>query len=115
MKVLGKMIPSVLGMLGKKSNTVLYPYTRAEVSDRFRGALKFHGELCVGCKLCQHVCPSNAIFIRDEGEKNFKATVNLAKCIFCGQCVDVCNKKALENTPDFELATSDKASLKVES
>ena len=114
MKIFGKMIPSLLGMMGKKTNTVRYPYIQAAVSDRFRGALRFHGDRCVGCKLCERVCPSDAIYIREEGEKKYKATVLLAKCIFCGQCVDSCHKGALENTTGFELATSDKASLKVE-
>jgi formate hydrogenlyase subunit 6/NADH:ubiquinone oxidoreductase subunit I len=36
---------------------------------------------------------------------------NLAKCIFCYQCVDTCPKKALTQTTNFELATTDKSTL----
>ena len=114
MKMVGKMLPYLISMLGKKTNTVLYPSVKAQVPDRFRGALKFHADRCVGCKLCERVCSSDAIEIQKVGEKQFKATVYLDKCIFCGQCVDSCNKAALESTTDFELATSDKASLKVD-
>lgn len=114
MKRLGKMVPYLLGMLVKKTDTVMYPATPAKVADNFRGALKFDSEKCVGCKLCMRVCPSNAITIEKVGEKQFKATVQLDKCIYCGQCVDSCNKDALENTTRFELASPDKASLKVD-
>lgn len=114
MRSMGKMVPFLVGMLGKKTDTVLYPSVRARVPETFRGALKFHGDRCVGCKLCERVCPADAIRIEKVAEKRFKATVRLDKCIFCGQCVDSCNKDALENTACFELATSDKASLEVE-
>ncbi len=114
MKTLGKMVPYLMEMMLKKSETVLYPAVAAKVAENFRGALKFDGEKCVGCRLCMRVCPSNAITIEKVAEKQFKATVHMDKCIFCGQCVDSCNKDALVNTTYFELANRDKAALKVD-
>lgn len=114
MKMLGKMVPYIISMMMKKTDTVLYPAVEAQVPDRFRGALKFHPERCVGCKLCARVCPANAIEIVKVADKEFKAIVHLDRCIFCGQCVDSCNKDALENTKAFELARPDRASLEVE-
>lgn len=114
MKTMGKMVPYLLGMMTKKTDTVLYPAVQAKVPDNFRGALKFTAERCVGCKLCMKVCPSNAIVIEKIADKQFKAIVKMDKCIYCAQCVDSCNKDALENTAQFELASADKDSLKVE-
>ena len=114
MNVLGKMVPYLLNMMTKKTNTVLYPFVGAQVPDRFRGTLKFHGDKCVGCKICERVCPADALDIVKTGDKAYKAVLRLDECIFCGQCVDSCNKDALENTAVFELASSDKASLTVE-
>ena len=112
----GTMIPLMLGMFVKKADTSLYPAIQANVADKFRGMLAFDAGLCVGCKLCQKVCPTDAIIIEkteEAGKKRFTAVVQLDKCIFCGQCVDTCNKDALRNTADFELACGDKNSLTV--
>ncbi|MCX5716475.1 MAG: 4Fe-4S dicluster domain-containing protein, partial [Candidatus Omnitrophica bacterium] len=70
-------------------------------------------EKCVGCKLFMRDCPTGAIEIIKTGEKEFEAHINLAKCIYCGQCVDSCMKKALEMTPEYELAQLDPAKLRI--
>ena len=109
----GTMIPLMFGMFFKKADTSLYPAIRANVADRFRGMLDFDAERCVGCKLCQKVCPTGAIEIEKTEEKRFTAVIQLDKCIFCGQCVDSCRKDALRNTSNFELANGDKNALTV--
>ncbi len=116
MKVIGKMVPSLLGTLFKKNSTVLYPAVPAKVPPHFRGALKFDQGKCIGCNMCMRVCPAKSIVISkvdsEPDVKKFKATVLMDKCIFCGQCVDSCPKDALENTSEFELASLDRESLK---
>jgi formate hydrogenlyase subunit 6/NADH:ubiquinone oxidoreductase subunit I len=79
----------------------------------FRGRLKYYPEKCIGCKMCMRDCPAGAITIRQAGEKKFEAEINLARCIYCAQCVDVCPKKALEATCEFELAQLDSSRLKI--
>lgn len=111
-----KMLSMVFGSQFKKPNTVLYPFVKPEVVDRFRAKLKFDQEKCIGCKICMRDCPSFAIeiFKVSETEKIFQAVVRLDRCIYCGQCVDSCPKDALEQTKNFELAHFNRESLKVE-
>ena len=48
-------------------------------------------EACKGCTLCARKCPVGAI----SGEKAKAHTIDAAKCIKCGACLDVCRFKAV--------------------
>jgi len=109
----GRVIWEVLGSVFKKPATVLYPAEKTVKPPRLRGRITFFPEKCIGCKLCMKDCPANAIFITKVGEKQFECDIRLDRCVYCAQCVDSCMKKALEVTPDFELAQIDKNKLKV--
>jgi formate hydrogenlyase subunit 6/NADH:ubiquinone oxidoreductase subunit I len=107
------MVKELLSSLFKKPATVRYPGQGAQMPKDFRGKLKFYPEKCIGCKLCMRDCPAGAIEIVNIGEKRFEAHIDLGRCMYCGQCVDSCLKKALEVTAEYELAQLDKAKLKV--
>ncbi len=109
----GAMIRQVLASIFKKPATTRYPFTKFDMPENFRGKITFSPELCIGCKICTRDCPSNAITINKIGDKRFECVINLAKCVYCAQCVDSCPKKALHTTRDFELASLDKSKLKV--
>ncbi len=47
---------------------------------------------CIGCKLCEKVCPSDAILVSGE---NKKADINAALCHQCTNCQQVCPKSAI--------------------
>lgn len=47
---------------------------------------------CVGCKLCENVCPSKAI---EVSKANKKAIINTAYCYQCINCAVVCPKSAI--------------------
>jgi formate hydrogenlyase subunit 6/NADH:ubiquinone oxidoreductase subunit I len=113
MKRPGMMAREVLGSFWKKTATITYPALSVEMPDKFRGRIIFHATRCIGCKLCVRDCPSEAIAINKIGEKRFEAIIDTDRCIFCAQCVDSCNKDALESSKDYELASLDKATLKV--
>jgi len=113
MKKPGKMVSEVLGAVLRKPATILYPFVKFEMPDKFRGKLKFYTEKCIGCKACMRDCPSNAITINKVGDKRFEAVFDLDKCIYCAQCVDSCPKDALEATREYELAQPQRSQLKV--
>ena len=62
----------------KSKKTINYPFEKGKISPRFRGehALRRYPngeERCIACKLCEAVCPAQAITIestqRDDGSR----------------------------------------------
>ena len=55
----------------KSKKTLNYPFEKGKISPRFRGehALRRYPngeELCIACKLCEAVCPAQAITIESS-------------------------------------------------
>jgi len=99
----------------KKKATLLYPYEKGPISPRFRGehALRKYisgEERCIACKLCEAVCPAQAIVIeaepRDDGSRRTtRYDIDMTKCIYCGLCQEACPVDAIVEGPNFEYAT----------
>ena len=111
MKLPGTMTAEVLGNVGRRPATVLYPGVQAKIPRDYRGKIVFIPERCSGCGLCERDCPAEAIRIRKVGEKRFEAVFHLDHCLYCAQCVESCNRDALQSSPEFELAAIDRSSL----
>lgn len=98
----------------KPKITVLYPEEKTPLSPRFRGkhALRRYAngeERCIACKLCEAICPANAITIESEerADGTRRTTVydiDLFKCIYCGFCEEACPVDAIVETRTFEYA-----------
>lgn len=113
MKWPARMLGEVLRHATRPPATTAYPAVPAASPPSFRGRVRFLAERCTGCKLCERDCPSGALAVRKVGEKRHAAVLQLDRCIFCSQCVDSCNRDALQSTAEFELAALDRAALRV--
>lgn len=92
--------------------TVQYPEEKTPQSPRFRGihALRRYPngeERCIGCKLCEAVCPALAITIdtepREDGtRRTTRYDIDLFKCIYCGFCEESCPVDSIVETRQFE-------------
>ncbi|WPY00251.1 NADH-quinone oxidoreductase subunit I [Candidatus Trichorickettsia mobilis] len=104
-----------LKYLFKPKVTINYPYEKSKVSPRFKGehALRRYEngeERCIACKLCEAICPAQAILIeaeeRDDGSRRTtKYDIDMTKCIYCGLCQEACPVDAIVEGPNFEFAT----------
>jgi NADH-quinone oxidoreductase subunit I len=101
--------------------TLNYPYEKGTISPRFRGehALRRYPngeERCIACKLCEAVCPAQAITIeaepRDDGSRRTtRYDIDMTKCIYCGFCEEACPVDAIVEGPNFEFATETREEL----
>ena len=48
---------------------------------------------CCGCTACAAVCPRDAITMEPDEEGFAYPVVNVATCVRCGRCMDVCTFK----------------------
>lgn len=100
----------------KKKVTLNYPFEKGALSPRFRGehALRRYltgEERCIACKLCEAICPAQAISIEaeprwDGSRRTSRYDIDMTKCIYCGFCQEACPVDAIVEGPNFEFATS---------
>ena len=102
--------------------TVLYPNERGPQSPRFRGehALRRYPngeERCIACKLCEAICPAQAITIeagprRNDGtRRTTRYDIDMVKCIYCGLCQEACPVDAIVQGPNTEFAVETREEL----
>ncbi|HJK86818.1 MAG TPA: NADH-quinone oxidoreductase subunit NuoI [Candidatus Megaira endosymbiont of Nemacystus decipiens] len=95
--------------------TLNYPYEKSRISPRFKGehALRRYPngeERCIACKLCEAICPAQAILIEaeprsDGSRRTTRYDIDMTKCIYCGLCEEACPVDAIVEGPNFEFAT----------
>ena len=94
--------------------TINYPFEKGPISPRMRGEhaledILMEKERCIACKLCEAVCPAQAITIEssersDGSRKTTRYDIDMLKCIYCGLCQESCPVDAMQG-PNFEFAT----------
>ena len=100
----------------QRKGTVNYPEEKTPQSFRYRGlhALRRYPngeERCIACKLCEAICPAQAITIeagprRNDGtRRTTRYDIDMVKCIYCGLCQEACPVDAIVEGPNFEYST----------
>lgn len=112
--------------LFRKPVTVHYPDVQRAYPDRYRGLLALvyepdtGEEACIGCRLCEMVCPPAVIKVEMlKADKAKGQTRNYAKsfslelyaCEFCELCVQVCPTDAIVMMKSFDMATADRREM----
>jgi len=95
--------------------TINYPFEKGPLSTRFRGEHMLRRypsgeERCIACKLCEAICPAQAITIEaeersDGSRRTTRYDLDMTKCIYCGYCQEACPVDAIVEGPNFEFST----------
>ena len=105
-----------------RKGTLNYPFEKGPLSPRFRGehVLRRYPngeERCIACKLCEAICPAQAITIeagprRNDGtRRTTRYDIDMVKCIYCGMCQEACPVEEIVEGPNFEFATETREEL----
>ena len=105
----------------KPKPTIDYPFEKGPLSPRFRGELALRRypsgeERCIACKLCEAICPAQAITIEaepraDGSRRTTRYDIDMTKCIYCGFCQESCPVDAIVLGPNFEFSTETREEL----
>lgn len=106
--------------LFKRPVTIEYPEVKRKPSTMFRGRHYLRlwedgTERCVACHLCEIVCPSQAIYVKDAPNPKVKPIsksaryaeefqINMLRCIFVGDCEEVCPVDCIVLSREYELS-----------
>lgn len=96
--------------------TVLYPYEPVKLPRRTRGIHYMREKeegltACTACNTCVKACPASCITLTKgkcpsgKGGIAEEYSIDLAKCILCGYCEDVCPYDAIHLGHSLHLAT----------
>jgi len=111
----------VLEQFFRPPYTIMYPFEKGPLSPHFRGehALRRYPsgeERCIACKLCEAICPAQAITIESEARldgsrRTTKYDIDMTKCIYCGFCQEACPVDAIVETQNQEFSTETREEL----
>jgi Ni,Fe-hydrogenase III small subunit/ferredoxin len=94
------MLKAFLERMRQGRRTAVFPPGEDTLPERFRGRPILDSMRCAdGCRACAEVCPTDAV--RVDGT----LTLDLGKCLFCGECVAACPTGAIRFTRDYRMST----------
>ncbi len=101
--ILSKMYRVSKALFVKSPAQIDVRFTSMHNPPRYRGQIYVVSQTCISCDLCNKICPTDAITMKQMSFKrqNIFPEINLATCIFCGLCEDVCPTK-----PEKSIALS---------
>ena len=102
------MLKAILTRFRQGHRTFAYPDAPLPLPPRFRGLPLLDVSRCgVGCRVCADVCPYGAI------SASGPLTLDMGKCLFCGDCAAACPHDAISFSSDARLSSLSRKGLTV--
>lgn len=102
------MLKAILERFRQGHRTMAYPDAPLPLPPRFRGLPVLDSGRCGdGCRVCADACPYGAI------SANGALSLDMGKCIFCGDCRAACPGGAISFSTEACLASRSRAGLTV--
>lgn len=87
--------------------TIAFPDQAPVLPPEFRGRPQCDiGKCRSGCTACMQACPTEAL-----SKKNGGLVLDMGRCLFCTDCTDACQAKAITFTKEYRLAASTRERL----
>lgn len=86
-----------------QKNQVIKDIKHATIKEKFRGLPRICAEKCTNFEECKAICPTNAI--------NDNLSIDLGKCIFCGECERVCGLEVIKFTNFHKIGSISRENL----
>lgn len=81
--------------------------SKAEIRAPFRGLPLLDGSQCGKCTRCRNICAVGAISMKP-------LSIDLGKCVFCGDCARLCPKKTITFSTFYKLSATSREYLVVD-
>jgi Ni,Fe-hydrogenase III small subunit/ferredoxin len=97
---------SIFSILKHQGQQFIPDITKPVLPEVFRGLPEITSKNCVtGCTICTEVCPTDAISMEN------RISIDLGKCVFCGECATDCPEQKIRFTNDYKIASNDRKRL----
>ncbi len=94
------MLKELIARLRQGYRTMPYPTAAPTLPDRFRGKPAIDPARCArDCRACAALCPTAAVGCGESG-----MTLDMGRCLFCGDCAAACPSGAIGFTQEHRLA-----------